>query len=215
MKIIVIGAGGHARVVYEILRHYRDKNVEVFSFIDNVANTTDEKIMGIPVTGDHSVLPCLIKDNKINGYIVAVGDNNIRSRYFDDLMHLGLDPINAIHPKAHIAYQAVIEKGVVISTGSTISTKAKIGNNSIINTGAIIEHESIIGDNVHIAPGTVVAGRVEVKDGAFVGAGSVVKEYIHIGKNSVIGAGSVVLDDIPDNVTAVGVPAKIIKKNSV
>lgn len=213
MKIIIIGAGGHARVVNEVLRHYHDKNIEVLSFIDNLPNKTGEEIMGIPVKGDHSIIPNLIKEEGINGYIVAIGDNSIRTQYFDDIMAMGIEPINAIHPNAHISYDAKINKGVVIATGSTIATKAEIGNNSIINTGAIIEHETIIEDNVHVASGSVIAGRVKVKKGSFIGAGSVIKEYITIGENAIIGAGSIVLNDIPDNVTAVGAPAKVIKTN--
>lgn len=208
MKIVIIGAGGQARVVYEILRYNR--NMEIFAFIDNIIKGSEEKIMGIQVLGDHSILPKLIKEG-VKGYIVAVGDNRIRMQHFNKLLNMDLIPINAIHPTAHIAYNAKIGKGVVISTGATIATGTTIGDNVIINTGAIIEHEDVIEDHVHIAPGTVLAGRITVKEGAFIGAGSVVKEYITIGKNTIIGAGSIVLEDIPDNVVAVGTPAKVIK----
>lgn len=208
MKIAIIGAGGHARVVYEILRH--DNNMEIAAFVDNVVRGSEEKIMGIPVVGDHSILPKLIKEG-IKGYIIGVGDNKIRMQHFNKILNMGLEPINAVHPTAHIAYNAKIGKGVVIATGATIATGVIIGNNTIINTGSIIEHEDIIEDHVHIAPGTVLAGRVTVKEGAFIGAGSVVKEYVTIGENATIGAGSVVLEDVPDNAVAVGAPAKVIK----
>lgn len=208
MKIAIIGAGGHARVVYEILRH--DKNMEVVAFVDNVTKGSDEKIMSIPVVGDHSVLAKLIKDGT-KGFIVGVGDNKIRAHYFKEIINMGLDPINAVHPTAHIAYNARIAKGVVVATGATIATGAVIGNNSIVNTGAIIEHEDIIEEHVHIGPGTSIAGRVTVKKGAFVGIGCTVKGYVTIGKKAVIGAGSVVLEDIPNNAVAVGAPAKVIK----
>lgn len=208
MKIAIIGAGGHARVVYEILRH--DKNMEVVAFVDNVTKGSDEKIMSIPVVGDHSVLPKLIEDG-VRGFIVGVGDNKIRAYRFKEIMNMGLDPINAIHPTVHIAYNARIAEGVVIATGATVVTGAVIGNNSIINTGAIIEHEVIIGEHVHIGPGTSIAGRVTVKKGAFVGIGCTVKEYVTIGEKAVIGAGSVVLEDIPNNAVAVGAPAKVIE----
>lgn len=208
MKVAIIGAGGHARVVYEILRH--DKNMEVTAFVDSVLRGADEKIMGISVVGDHSVLPNLIKEG-VKGFIVAVGDNEIRKQHFLNIQNMGLEPINAVHPTAHIAYNAKIGTGVVIATAATIVTGAKIGNNTIINTGAIIEHEDIIEENVHIGPGTSIAGRVTVKKGTFVGIGCTIKEYITIGKNAVIGAGSIVLKDIPDNAVAVGAPAKVIK----
>jgi len=208
MKIVIIGAGGHARVVYEILRY--DKNMEVIAFVDNVVRGSEEKIMGIPVIGDHSVLPNLIKEG-IKGYIIAVGDNEIRRKYFNKILNMGLEPINAFHPTAHIGHNVKFGKGIVISAGATIATGVVVGNNVIINTGAIIEHEDVLKDHAHVAPGVVLAGRVTIAEGAFIGAGTVVKEYVTIGKNAVIGAGSIVLENIPDNAVAVGAPAKVIK----
>lgn len=208
MKIVIIGAGGQARVISEILSY--DRNVEVVAFIDNVIRGSDEKIMGIPVLGDHSVLPKLFKSG-ITGAIIGVGNNNTRKAHFEKIRNMGIELVNAIHPTAHVAHNAKIGEGVVIVTGATIATGVEIGNNVIVNTGAIIEHEDILEDHVHIAPGTVLAGRVTVKEGSLVGAGSVVKEYITIGENTIIGAGSIVLENVPDNVVAVGAPAKVIK----
>ena len=226
MKAVIIGAGGHARVVYEILR--QDPNIEVVGFVDNKPKgqqvsaerqgpvesssfvTIKESIMGLPVYENHQILPRLVKE-KVRGYIIAVGNNEVRARYYKELADHGLDPINAIHPTARIAHEVKIGKGVVIAAGATIITGAVIGDNVIVNTGAIIEHEDIIEDNAQIASGTVLAGRVKIKKNAFIGAGVTVKEYVTIGENTTIGAGSVVLEDMPDNTVAVGVPAKVIK----
>ena len=208
MKIAIIGAGGQARVIFEILNY--ERNIEVVAFVDNVFRGSDEKIMGTPVLGDHSVLPKLFKSG-VKGAIIGVGDNNIRKDHFEKIENMGVELVNAIHPTAHIGHNANMGKGVVIATGATIATGVEIGNNVIVNTGAIIEHEDILEDHVHIAPGTVLAGRVTLKEGAFIGAGSVVKEYVTIGENTTIGAGSVVLEDVPDNTVAVGAPAKVIK----
>lgn len=210
IKSIIVGAGGHARVVYEILRH--DRNIDVVAFVDNVANTSSETIGGISVVGDHYILPKYLNEGAI-GAIIGIGDNKIRTSHFEMIKNLGFEPINAIHPTSHIAYDVKIGNGVVIGTGATIATDAIIGDNVIINTRTIIEHEGVIEDNVHIAPGSSIAGRVIIKKGAFVGIGSVIKEYIKIGENAIVGAGSVVLDDIPDNAVAVGSPAKIVKIN--
>ncbi|MFX0138388.1 MAG: acetyltransferase [Candidatus Hodarchaeota archaeon] len=210
MKVVIIGAGGHARVVYECLRY--DKNLVVQAFIDIVEGDGSEIIMEIPVLGPHSVIPDLIKKG-VKGFIVAVGDNEIRAKHFKKFQEMGLIPVNAIHPTASIAYNVKIGQGVCIGINAIINTNAIIGDNTIINTGAIVEHEDRIGNNVHIAPGTSVAGRVKIEDGVFIGIGSVIKEYITIGENTIIGAGSVVLKDIPKNVVAVGSPAKIIKEN--
>ena len=162
------------------------------------------------MVGDHSVLPKLIKDG-VKGAIVAVGDNQIRASHFEKLSDMGLEMVNVIHPTAYIAPSAKLGNGATIAVGAIISTKAKIGNNVIINTGATIDHEDEIEDHASVGPGCSIAGRVTIKKGAFLGIGSVVKEYVTIGENTTIGAGSVVLEDIPDNVVAVGIPAKVIK----
>jgi UDP-perosamine 4-acetyltransferase len=211
MKIAIIGAGGQARIVYETLSF--DRNVQVVAFVDNVVHGSDEWIMGIPVMGDHSVIPKLL-ENGVKGAIVAVGDNKIRAAHFEELRGIGLELVNAVHPTSYIAPSAKLGSGVTVTVGVMIGTGTRIGNNVIVNTGAIIDHENEIEDHVHIAPGSSLAGRVTVKKGTFIGIGSVVKEYLTIGENVTIGAGSVVLEDIPDNVVAAGAPAKVIKTKS-
>ena len=194
MKMVIIGAGGQARIVYEILSF--DRNVEVVAFVDNVVHGSDERIMGIPVMGDHSVLPKLIT-NGVGGAIIAVGDNKIRAERFEELGGMGLELVNAIHPTSYIAPSAKLGSGVTVAIGAIISTGTRIGNNVIVNTGATIDHENEIEDHVHVAPGCCLAGRVTIKKGTFIGIGSVVKEYLTIGENVTVGAGSVVLEDIP------------------
>lgn len=213
-KIIIVGAGGHARVICDILHHHIYKNIEVVAFIDNVVPTEKEEIMGLPVLGDHSLIPEMIDNEEIKGFIVGVGDNRLRTQYFSDLKNFGLEPINAVHSTAHIASDAKIGAGIVIGAGAIIATESKIEDNSIINTGVIVEHEDVIEKNVHIAPGSIIAGRVKIEEGTFIGAGSIVKDYCTIGKKVIVGAGSVVIENLPDNVVVVGVPAKIIKTNN-
>lgn len=211
MKIVVIGAGGQARIVYEILSF--DRNAEVVAFVDNVVHGSDEQIMGIPITGDHSVLPKLIK-NGVRGAIIAIGDNKIRAERFDELSAMGLEMVNAIHPTAYIAPSARLGRGVTVAIGAIIGTASRIGNNVIVNNGAVVDHESEIEDGVHIAPRCCLAGRVTVKRGTLIGIGSVITQYLTIGENVTIGAGSVVLEDVPDNVVAVGTPAKVVKRKN-
>jgi len=209
MKIAIIGAGGQARIVYEILSY--DRNMEVVAFVDNLVRTGKETINGIPIMGDHSVLPGLIKDG-VKGTIVAVSMNDIRKAHFEKLRAMGLELINAIHPTASLAHTVNLGRGITICMGAIISTDVNIANNVIIGTGAIVDHESRIEDHVRINSGCSLAGRVTVKKSAHVGIGSVVKEEVTIGENVIIGAGSVVLEDVPDDVTASGTPAKIIEK---
>ena len=93
-----------------------------------------------------------------------------------------------------------------------VNAQAQIGSNNIINTGAIVEHEVIVKNGVHLAPGSIVAGMSVIGDNSFIGAGSIVLQDLHIGTNVIIGAGSTVICDIPDNVVAVGSPAREIRR---
>jgi len=210
MKIMIFGAGGQARVIYECIR--LNKNIEITSFIHNEPVEENKKLVGVPIIGPHSVVPELMNEG-VFGFIVGVGDNKIREDHFKKFKKMDLVPINAIHPTANLAHKIEIGAGIVIGMGATINTHAHIGDNCIINTRAVIEHDNYIEENVHIAPGTLLAGGVKIKSGAFIGIGSVIIEYLTIGKNAIIGAGSVVLEDIPDNAVAVGSPARIVKYN--
>jgi sugar O-acyltransferase (sialic acid O-acetyltransferase NeuD family) len=212
MKIGVIGAGGQARVISEILSYSND--MQILAYIDQPTNKIHEEIAGIPVKGkrlgDPEVIAGLI-DEGMEGFILAVGDNQKRSDLFLDCQKRGLIPVNAIHPTARIATDATIGNGVVVAIGAIICSRARIGNDVIVNSGVIIDHECVIEDHTHLAPGTILAGRVVIQSGAFIGAGSVIKDKIVIGRNALIGAGSVVLENIPDNTVAVGSPAKIVR----
>jgi sugar O-acyltransferase (sialic acid O-acetyltransferase NeuD family) len=207
MKTIILGAGGHSRVVYDILRH--DQNIEVVAFVDNTPRGSEETIMGVPVRGDHDVIPEMIENENVTGFIIAVRDNEIRSSHFKKLLDMGLEPVSAIHPEAYISKTATIGSGTVVASGVNVSTNVEIGENSIINTGAIVDHETTIGRHAHIAPGSTVAGRVSIDGSTFVGMGSTIRDYVEIGENVTVGAGSVVLEDVPSNVTIAGAPAEI------
>ncbi|MBI4333126.1 MAG: acetyltransferase [Chloroflexi bacterium] len=208
MKTIIIGAGGQARILYEILSY--DRNVEIVAFVHNEVPKPGANIKGIPIVGDHSVIPGLM-ERGVKGAIVAVSMNDIRAAHFEKLRGMGLELINAIHPTASIAPSARLGHGVTVSMGAIISTGVRIGDNVIINTGAIIEHDNQIGDHAHVGPGCSLAGAVKVGNSALVGIGSVVKELVTIGQNTVVGAGSVVLENIPDNVVVGGTPAKVVQ----
>lgn len=205
MKTVIVGAGGQARVIFDILRH--DRNIEVVGFTDLEVRDPHERILGLPILGPHRMLEVSTGDYK--AAIVAIGDNKIRSERFAQLRQTGLKLVNAIHPTAIISPTATIGEGCMIGPGAKIGTMSTIGDNCIINTGAIIEHEAEIGDHAHIAPASVILGRARVGVRTFIGAGSVVKELTRVGSDAVIGAGSVVLEDMPDDVMAAGAPATV------
>jgi len=206
--MIVVGAGGHARVVASILAY--NNALEVVGYLDNIVTTKGEIIGDNEVLGDHSLLPVLLKQG-VHAAFIAVGDNDIRAKHFRKLTDMEFDLVNLSHPSAFVEQGVIYGTGNMFAAGSIVGTDIKIGNNCIINTGAIVDHETTIGNHIHIAPGVSIAGRVEIKDNAFIGIGAIIKEYVTIGHNVTVGAGSVVLENLPDNAVAVGSPARVIR----
>ncbi len=205
MHIVIVGSGGHARVIIDILN--QNKNMEVVGLVDTF-RPAGEIVDGYAVLGSFGQLDRLIREYRIDGIIIGVGDNRIRADYYTKLQGSGLVLVNAIHPSANIAPNVKIGRGVVVAREAVICTGARIGNNAIINTGCIIDHDCVVGDHCHISSGVNIAGAVTVQYGTFVGIGSTIIQGITIGSNTILGAGSVVIRDIPGNVVAVGVPAK-------
>ena len=210
MKIVIVGAGGHGRVLLDILRH--NHQFEIAGFLDS--NTAlHRKIMdGLEILGDISLIP-RFAELGIGGAIIAIGDNRIRNAYAEAFDNAAVSLVSAIHPSANIAETAQIGKNVVIAAGANVCTLVKVEDSTILNTGCIIDHESVIHHAVHICPGVRIAGHVTVKPFAFVGIGATIIQGITIGQAAIIGAGAVVVRDVPDFSTVVGIPAHVIKRS--
>ncbi|MDI6735001.1 MAG: acetyltransferase [bacterium] len=209
MRVIILGAGEQGRVVLNILTYDREHLVIGFIDVCNNPQIWKTQVKGIEVLGGLSLLPQLYK-NKVEGAIVAFGNNKRRVELAADVKRIGYLLINAIAPSAVISKCVTLGEGIVICPNVSINPDVKIGDNVIINTGAIVEHDCIIEDGVHIAPGVRLAGGVKVKKNAFVGIGATIIDDLIIGENSIIGAGAVIIRDVPDNVKVVGVPGRII-----
>ncbi len=212
MKIAIIGAGGHGRVVLDILKN--NHQFDVAGFLDNNSALQHNQIDGIEVLGDISLIS-EFKQLNIGAAVIAIGDNRTRQAFAETLQSAGICLVSAIHPSANIADTASIGKNVVIAAGSTICTHVRIDDSAILNTGCIIDHESQILRAAHICPGVRIAGHVTVKPGAFVGIGATIIQGVTIGNSSVVGAGAVVLEDVPAHATVVGVPARIVKDSNI
>ncbi len=204
--IIVIGAGGHAKVVVSTLL---DSGVCMVSLFDDDIRKYDKKLLGIPVKG--SIDKALINPDQ-SLFILGIGDNKTRlalARRFE-----GVAWFSAIHPGAFVHPSSKIGKGAVIFAGAIVQPDSVIGDHCIINSGALVDHECTIEHYAHIGPGANLAGGVKVGSGAFLGIGCSVTPGVSIGSWATIGAGSVVISDIPPNAIAVGAPAKVIKYSS-
>lgn len=210
VKTVIIGAGGHARVVCSIIdSSYHD--IQIVGFVDSASKDPYETIYGRPIIADDGSLTGVVPNDLAMGAIVGIGDNHIRKDKYERLVRAKFVLVNAIHRSASIASDAKIGEGTVVAAGSIICPLSEIGSNVIVNTGAIVDHETTIGDHCHIAPGVNIAGRVRIGRGTLVGIGSTIKEYVKIGENVTVGAGTVVLEDIADDAVVAGVPGRIIR----
>ncbi|MSN98920.1 acetyltransferase [Bacillus paralicheniformis] len=209
-NVVIIGAGGHGKVVRDLVIARPDTALAGI-LDDRYAELHVENGLYRGPSGAAEELARLHPDAK---FVLAVGQNGIRKRLYERL-GLPLDRYAVlIHPSAVISGSARIQNGAVVMASSVIQADAHIGIHTIVNTGAIVEHDNRIGDYVHLSPGTVLTGGVTVMEGAHLGAGTAVIPGKTIGRWSVTGAGSSVIHDIPDDCTAVGVPARKIKYHS-
>src|SRR5882724_1809526 len=211
-EVIGVGAGGHARVVIEILQ-LQGQHV-VVGLLDARKDKVGSEVVGVRVLGDDALLPEL-HDRGIHHAFIGLGTVGIKSQrrqLCEKVSSLGFQIVSAVHPSAYISRSAEIGEGATVMAAAVINTSCRIGDNVIVNTGAIIEHDCVIGSHVHVATGACLSGTVSVGTGTHIGTGAVVRQGISIGENSVVAAGAVVVHDVPDNVVVMGVPAKIYKK---
>ncbi len=202
MGILILGAGGHAKVVADILI---GQGLQVAGYLDDNPETWNTKPLNIPVLGPtHSYVKY-----EIDGMIIGIGLNATRRSL---AVQLSTDSQiswrNAIHLRSIIASSVRLGVGIVVAAGAIINPDSAIGDHVIINTGATVDHDCEIGAFCHIAPGVHLAGGVLVGEGTLIGIGATVLPYRKIGCNVTIGAGAVVVDDIPDGVTVKGIPAR-------
>ena len=211
-KVMIIGASGHARVCLEILEA---QGRVVMGFYDDDVSLVGTTLHGYQILGNIlDIIPALANDN--NEFIVAIGNNFDRKNIVNLLKNnCHRNPINAIHPSAIISERTHIGVGNFIAAGVIINTGTTLGDYIIVNTGATIDHDNKIYDFAQISPGCNLAGNVTVEEGVFIGTGAIIIPGKRIGSHAIIGAGAVVTDDIPPYCTAVGVPARVIKQNSI
>ncbi len=210
---ILWGAKGHGKVVREALEdHFGCKLVALFDNNLELKSPYDDfELIGGNYIEDWSKNSSPEK----TGFVVAIGGGNgeARAQISNMLQSLGYFPISFIHPYSIVPGDFVLNDGIQIMAGSTISVNVSINNWTIINHNVNVDHDCTIGMGVHIAPGATLAGEVVVDDYAFIGAGSTILPRIKIGKNSIVGAGAVVTKDVPPNTTVIGVPARSYKHN--
>jgi UDP-perosamine 4-acetyltransferase len=215
-KALILGCGGHSKVLVDTIDRIKEKDFEVVAFLDNDRNKCGKSFGSIPVMGGDDLISGMILDG-VTHFIVGVGgigDCSLRAKVFEKGLSSGLKPLTVIDPSATISKSARIEEGAQILVGAIINANAQIGRNTIINSGAIVEHDCIIGESVHIAPGVTISGNVKIGDLSHIGTGASIIQGVEIGMMVIVGSGSVVIRDISDKSVVVGNPAKEIRKRN-
>ncbi|MEX0774467.1 MAG: acetyltransferase [Phycisphaeraceae bacterium] len=208
-NLVIYGAGGHASVVADVVRQRGEHAIA--GFLADQAHSEQRRVFcGAKVLGGGEQLATL-RGQGITLVVVAVGDNAARLRLAEAVIAAGLELATAVHPGAIVAPDVSIGRGAVVAAGTVINPGSRLGANVIVNTGATVDHDNVIEDGAHVGPGVHLAGHVTVGRAAWLGIGAVVVQRVSIGAGSVIGAGAVVLHDIPADVVAYGVPARIVR----
>jgi acetyltransferase EpsM len=192
--LVIWGCGGHARVVLDAALAM--KVFEQTAFYDDDPATATPSISQLSEAG-------------FEEFIIAIGINSVRALRFDEALRAGLRPATCVHPTAWISPNASIGVGTVVMARAVVQSNARIGKNCIINTGVIVEHDCVVGDHTHLSPSVTLGGTVSIGEFVHMGIGAIALPGSRIGDRSVIGAGAVVLREIPADVTALGVPARI------
>lgn len=203
-RLIVIGAGGYAKSVLDSVDYY---NYQIKGFLDEFSS--EEEHLGYPILW-HSLDE--VQEPEKYFYFIAIGNNEIRKKWFDRLVEKKLRLINVVDRSAIISPEAHIGTGCFFGKMSVVNSRAIIGNNCIINTKSLVEHGCMVGNHVNISTNAVINGDVTVGDGSFIGTCSVTLGQTSIGTWSTVGAGAVVTKDVGNAITVAGVPAKFIKQ---
>ena len=207
-KIVLMGGGGHCKVVLDLL--------ERLGLYQVVGISDLPERQGQTILGDYTIdmvdtdLRALYPEVP-HAFVSHGEDLALRSRLYEMAASTGYELPNLISPDAFVSPHAELARGTLVMDRAVVNAASRIGSNVTVNTGAIVEHDCKVGDHSHVAPGAVLCGSVHVGEMTLVGANSVVAPGVSIGDNVVVGAGSVVVRDVPDNVCVAGNPAHFLR----
>lgn len=199
--LVVIGGGGHAKVVISAARA---SGREVVAVLDSNESRWGEDVSGVVITGGLETASDWLQAE----FIIAVGDNSARSRIAQEL---DVTWGTLVHPSAWVDERAKVGQGSVVMAGCVVQPDVEIGRHAILNTGATVDHDGKVGDFVHIGPGSHLSGGVKVGEGTLLGVGSSVRPRIEIGQWALLGAGSAAVTHLEPYGVYGGVPAKLLK----
>jgi sugar O-acyltransferase (sialic acid O-acetyltransferase NeuD family) len=206
LRVLIVGAGAQGRIVADVLfASEQESGASPIGFIDDRVDAGGAGVRRLPLLGSTAALAAIPHD----AIVVAVGDNAARERLSLALEAAGERIVTARHPFTSIGRDAGIGPGCMISAGAVVTAGVQLGRGVLVNTSATIDHDSLVADFAHVAVGATVGGGTVIGARTLVGLGANVMTGRRIGADCVIGAGALVTRDLPDNVVAVGVPARV------
>jgi sugar O-acyltransferase (sialic acid O-acetyltransferase NeuD family) len=211
-RVVIIGAGAHAREVAEILRRQPVSNsaAEVLGYVDEYGPLHGQERDGLPVLGDWNWFADV--DREEIRVICAVGQPDRCRELVARARSLGLEFCNAISPLAYVSPRSHLGVGVTLFPHVFVSTNARIDDHCVLNVATTVSHDSHLHAYSIVSPGVHIAGNVTLGEGCFIGIGASIIQQCSIGEATIIGAGATVVGDLEAHVTAVGVPARVIKR---
>ena len=204
-KTVIIGAGGHAKVVIDLIR--AEGRHELVGLIDSAMVGT--LVNGAAIIAGDDDLPRLRSEGITHAH-VAIGNNRVRLKLARSLEAMGFTLANAISPTATLSPSVMLGGGIAVMAGAVVNADSRLDDACILNTRASLDHDGHIGEGAHVAPGCALAGNVTIGRLSFLGVGTSVIPGIVIGEDTVIGAGACVVHPIPPRARAYGVPARIV-----
>ena len=200
---IILGGGGHARVLVNTIRRLGRKILGYTDPSSNASLATDVEYLG----GDE-----VLQEYALDEVVLAVGlgsarDTARRTRLFNETHFEEYDFPPVVHPQAFVASEAMLGEGAQVMAGAVVQPGTQVGENVIVNTNASVDHDCDIRRHVHVAPGATISGGVTLEEGVHIGTGASIIQEIQVGEQSIIGAGAVVIEDVPPETTVIGVPA--------
>jgi sugar O-acyltransferase (sialic acid O-acetyltransferase NeuD family) len=211
-KLVIVGAGGHARVLMEALCA---SAAEVIGFITREPEqATGVMARLVRLGSDEDLLSGGARDVLLVNGVGSTGRPEMRRAVFERFRAAGFAFSTVLHPAATVASDVELGEGAQIMAGAVLQPGSRIGANAIVNTGAVIDHDAMIGAHVHVAPRACLAGNVRVGEGTHIGAGAVVVQNRRIGANVLVAAGAVVVADVPTATIVRGVPARPAERAS-
>lgn len=204
--VIILGAGGHARVLVDALRL---SGARELLLADRDLTLRGDNRWGVPVVGDDEAVLSRGPDGvRVTVGLGGVGETGPRQAIFERFRQAGFRFVQVIHPRACVAADCLLGEGVQILAGAVVNPGAEIADNAIVNTGAIVEHDCRVGHSAHVAPGAVMCGGAVLGAGAHLGAGATLLQGVRVGERGVVGAGAVVVRDAGAGQVVKGVPAR-------